>query len=141
MRPLTSVEHDLVRWFAERVEDSRRERLLSDLSVVTADDDDFPGVRFHVPGYARSPNTHEHPVPVDAVVRDADGATVLVELLEDDNGRLYKLQVHRCASGDLVAPDWTTLRQLGPGEVTDLGVTDLRRARLWRWPASGRDQD
>jgi hypothetical protein len=141
MRPLTSVESNLVRWFADRVDELRRRRLLDDLERATADDEDFPIVRFHVAGYARPANTLEHTVPVDAVVRDADGATVLVELLEDDNARLYKLQVHRCASGDLVAPDWTTLRELGPGEVSNLGVTDLRRARIWRWPEDGRDED
>jgi hypothetical protein len=141
MRPLTSVETDLVRWFADRLNESRRQRLLTDLENATADDEDFPIVQFHIAGYTRPGNTLERPIPIDAVVRDADGATALVELLEDDNARLYKLEVHRCAPGDLIGPDWTTLRELGPGEVSNLGVTDLRRARMWRWPDTGKDGD
>jgi hypothetical protein len=141
MRPLTSVEKDLVRWFADRVDESRGRHLLTDLEHATADDDDFPIVQFHVAGYTRPAETLERPIPVNAVVEDADGATVLLELSEDDNARLYKLEMHRCERGDLIGPDWTTLRELGPGEVTNLGVTDLRRARICRWPEVTKDGD
>jgi hypothetical protein len=59
-------------------------------------------------------------VPIDALVLDADGAKLSVVLAEDENGRLYELQLIRYAQGAVLGPDWTTLRQLHGKDVIDL---------------------
>jgi hypothetical protein len=128
-RPLTAVERDLVRWFAERVSNSQRRQLLSDLENASAIEDVGSITEFHIDGYSRPTGGLERPVPVDAVVQDADGATILVVLTEDENGRLYELELNRCSTGDVIAPNWRTLRALQPHEVHDVGTTEVR---VWR---------
>lgn len=119
MRGLTSIETRVVRWFADRLEEPQRSQLLTDLENASADDGNFPTIEFHVEGYARSSNSLEHPLSINAVVMDADGETVLVELIQDDNGRLYELELNRCAPGEVIGPDWSTLRHLRAGETVD----------------------
>ncbi len=46
------------------------------------------------------------------MVLDADGAALAVELAIDENGRLFDLRVIRCQDGDVINPDWSTLRAL-----------------------------
>ena len=79
--------------------------------------DDGATVRFHLEGYSPPLNSYEHPLPVDAMVTDSDGATLLVVLAQDDNGRLYELQLVRYEHGEVINPDWTTLRLLKPAEI------------------------
>jgi hypothetical protein len=122
MRPLSATEKSVIRWFAERVKESQRQSLLSDLEKATAEQihDDQLTVRFEIEGYIRPPYRFERPFPVDAAVRDADGATLAVVLAADENERLFELQVVRFEKGPVLGPDWTTLRQLGLGEVVRL---------------------
>ena|SRR5437899_2114391 len=122
MRPLNAIEITVVRWFAERVDEPQRQSLLSDLDKATAEEihDEQLTIRFEIDGYARPPYRLERPLPIDAAVLDADGATLAVVLSADENGRLFELQVIRFERGPVLGPDWTTLRLLGPGEVIRL---------------------
>ncbi len=129
MRLPTTVEKRVVHWFADRVDESHGRQLLSDLEkaqteVVPADGS---VVRFHLEGYVRPPYRGERAVPIDAIVLDADGAKLSVVLSEDENGRLYELQLIRYEQGAVIGPDWTTLRQLDPEEVIDLDQPESHR--------------
>jgi hypothetical protein len=119
----TSVEKSVIHWFADRVDELRRRQLLSDLEKAQAEvlpTDGGTAVRFHVDGYVRPPYLGERAVPIDAIVLDADGAKLSVVVSEDENGRLYELQLVRYERGPIIEPDWTTLRELDRKEMIDL---------------------
>ena len=122
MRPLNATETSVVRWFADHVDDRKRQSLLADLDKALAEEirDEQLTVRFEIDGYARPPYRLERPVLVDAAVLDADGTILAVILATDENGRLFELQVIRFERGPVLGPDWSTLRTLAPGEIIRL---------------------
>jgi hypothetical protein len=126
MRPLTATEISVVRWFAERVEEPQRQSLLSDLHKAVADEirDEQLAIRFAIEGYSPPPSRFQRPLPIDAAVLDKDGATLDVELLTDQNGRLSGLDVFRYEAGPVLGPDWATLRIRRPDEVIRLNTPD-----------------
>ena len=126
MRPLTATEVSVIRWFAERVEDPQRQSLLSDLNKAAADEirDEQLAIRFEIDGYDPPPHRFQRPLPIDAAVLDADGATLDVELLTDQNGRLLGLDVFRYEAGPVLGPDWATLRIRRPDEAIRLNTPD-----------------
>jgi len=122
MRPLSEEEISVVRWFVERTDEPQRQCLLADLDKASAEEihDDQLTIRFDIDGYVRPPHRPERPLPIDAAVLDADGATLAVVLSTDEGGRLFELQVIRFERGPVLRPDWATLRLLTPGEVIRL---------------------
>jgi hypothetical protein len=133
MRPLSQVAKDVVRWFGYRLDASEREQLMGDLDNATSEivEPDGSAIRFDLNGYTHPPYGGERRLPIDAVVLDADGCALSVVLSLDENDRLYELRLIRYEHGDVIDPDWTTLRLLRPDEVIDLG---LSRPRVRRWP-------
>lgn len=111
-RPLTRQERELIDRIAERLDERQRKRLLDDAAVALAEtiNDDGSIIRFHLEGYKRPPYRGQHAVPVEAVVQDADGASISVLLHQDENDRLYELEFVRYDDGDLMAPRWETLK-------------------------------
>ena len=132
MRPLTASELTVVRWFAERVEEPLRQSLLNDMDKASADEirDEQLAVRFDIDGYNAPPDRIQRPLPINAAVLDADGATLDVELLTDQNGRLFGLDVFRYEAGPVLGPDWATLRVRRPDEVIRLNTPD-DPLRVW----------
>ena len=132
LRPVSAVEEQIVRWFADRLEEDERQRILLDLQGARAEELDLSGaaIEFHLVDYSRPKSGIQRPLPVDARVTDADGAMVLVEVLEDENARLFGLELHRVKAGELIAPDWATLREMGPEEVVRMGIIEVT-AKKW----------
>ena len=132
MRPLTASELTVVRWFAERVEEPLRQSLLNDMDKASADEirDEQLAVRFDIDGYNAPPDRIQRPLPINAAVLDEDGATLDVELLTDQNGRLFGLDVFRYEAGPVLGPDWATLRVRRPDEVIRLNTPD-DPLRVW----------
>jgi hypothetical protein len=126
MRSLTASEVSVVHWFADRVDPSLKQSLLTDLHKATAEEscDEHLMIRFEIEGYTRPPFRFERLVPVDAAVLDADCATLDVTLSLDENGRLYKLEVLRFEKGPVLRPDWTSLRERRKDEVLRLNEPD-----------------
>jgi hypothetical protein len=111
-RPLTRLERELIDRFADRMDEPLRRRLLEDAAVATAEtvNDDGSIVRFHLQGYERPAYRGQHVFPVEGTVQDADGASVSVLLHQDENDRLYELELVRYDEGDLIEPKWETLK-------------------------------
>ena len=128
MRPPTASEISVIRWFAERTGESQCQSLLRDLEKATVEElrNEQLALRFEINGYIAPPDRYERPLSVHAAVLDSDGATLDVELLTDQNGRLAGLDVFRYEEGPVRGPDWTTLRLRGPDEVVQLNSPDER---------------
>ena len=126
MRPPTTSEITVIRWFAERTDQSQRQSLLSDLEKATVEEirDEQLALRFEIDGYSPPSDRYDRPLPIHAAVLDADGATLDVELLTDQNGRLAGLDVFRYEEGPVRGPDWTTLRLRRPDELVQLNSPD-----------------
>ena len=129
MRQLTPNERFVVRWFAKQVNEPERRGLLNDLENATAEDinDEQLTVRFTIEGYVPPSYQTQRPLQIGAVVLDEDGAKLSVDLLTDQNGRLFGLDVLRFENGPVLAPDWTTLRIPEPGEVIKLNESNRDR--------------
>jgi hypothetical protein len=118
MRKLTQAEYAAVVVLAEEVgSDAEREQLLVDIencSVETTNRDSSI-LLFHIDGYERPPHRGQDTFrgkdqfPVEGTVNDADGAEMDVALFVV-HGRVYELELIKHATGDVVAPDWTTFR-------------------------------
>lgn len=116
-RPLNSTERRLIQAFAERVDPPASEQLLRDLELASAEAvlPDGSIVRFHLDGYVRPPYRGQHTIGVEATLEDKDGATVTVLLHQDEQNRLFELELVRFAEGDLIEPRWDTVR-FGAGD-------------------------
>jgi hypothetical protein len=91
------------------------------LIIASAEDIGPPQtVRFHLHGYERPAYRFERPLAVNATVDDADGAKLAITLSQDENGRLFELQIIRFEPGDVMAPNWATLRLATDDETIDL---------------------
>lgn len=126
MRPPTASEVSVIKWFAERVNPSQRQTLLSDLdkAIVEEIHDEQLSIRFEIEGYRAPSDRVQRELPIDAAVLDADGATLDVFLLTDQNGRLAGLDVFRYEHGPVRGPEWATLRLRRPDEVVKLNTPD-----------------
>jgi hypothetical protein len=124
LRPISPVEEQIVHWFAKRVADPQGQSLLWGLDTSTVEEvrDEHLSIMFHLKSYARPPGPIVRPVPVDAMVQDADGAKLAATLFTDENGRLLELEVLRFEPGPVLRPDWATLRELRPDEIVRLGT-------------------
>jgi len=67
---------------------------------------------FHLPGYERPPYEGQRDLPVEGKMRDVDGVEIRVLLWEDQNRRLYELELLKLAEGEPIAPDWRSFEVL-----------------------------
>ena len=111
-RPLTKGERDLIARIGKKLGGGEGAQLLADLenaSVLSATGD---GARaqFAIAGYDRPPYRGQHPYGVEGKMLDQDGAELSVLLHADENGRLLELEFIRWGEGNLIDPDWGSLR-------------------------------
>jgi hypothetical protein len=111
-RPLTSEERDLIARIAEKLGGSEGAQLLADSKNASAMSGtaDSSRVLFEIPGYERPAYKGQHPYGVEGKMLDQDGAELSVLLHADENGRLFELEFIRWGEGNLIAPDWSTLK-------------------------------
>ncbi len=112
MRDLTSAEKHVIREIALRLPGDERDRLLADMEQATAEtlSSDGSRVAFGIAGYHRPAYRGQHPFPVEGKVLDRDGSELSVLLHADENGRLLELEIVRFDEGEVIQPDWSTLR-------------------------------
>jgi hypothetical protein len=67
-------------------------------------------ITFTIVGYQRPVYKGQHPFRVEGKVQDQDGSELSVLLHADENGRLLELELVRFDKGEVIAPDWSTLR-------------------------------
>lgn len=67
---------------------------------------------FHIPGYERPPYKGQRDLPVEGRMQDVDGVEIRVVLWEDQNRRVYELELLKLAEGEPIAPDWRTFEVL-----------------------------
>ena len=74
----------------------------------------MPSVRsritFMIAGYERPAYQGQHPFRVEGKVQDRDGSEISVLLYADENGRLLELELVRFDEGEVIEPDWSTMR-------------------------------
>lgn len=111
-RALTDVETMVIRRVAERLPHGKRFQLLDDLARARAEPATPDGTRvvFDISGYERPPYRGQHSFGVEGELLDKDGARLSVDLFADENGRLLELEVIRWGGGNLIDPDWSTLK-------------------------------
>jgi len=111
-RQLVPQEREAIQSIASLLDEGPRSRLLDDLALASAEvlNDDGSIVRFHLDGYVRPPYRGQHPLPVEGALQDADGAHLSLLLHQDENDRLYELEIVRYEDGELKGPRWETLK-------------------------------
>lgn len=112
MRPLTSDEKYVIQEIALRLPAEKRDQLLTDMERATAEtvSGNSARVLFTIAGYERPPYRGQQPFHVEGMVQDQDGSELSVLLHADENGRLLELEVVRFDEGEVMKPDWSTLR-------------------------------
>jgi hypothetical protein len=65
-----------------------------------AEDEHGAHLIFHIPGYERPAYKGQRDLPVEGRLRDVDGAEIRVLLWEDQNRRVYELELLRLAEGE-----------------------------------------
>jgi hypothetical protein len=113
-RPLSREERNLIARVAEKLGGKDGKQLVADLEDASAESETPDGSRilFEISGYARPPYRGQHPYGVEGKMLDRDGTELSVLLHADENGRLLELEFVRWDAGDLVGPDWETLKLL-----------------------------
>ncbi|PKM14197.1 MAG: hypothetical protein CVV12_15255 [Gammaproteobacteria bacterium HGW-Gammaproteobacteria-2] len=111
-RPLTEAEKGVIRAVAERLPPDRQRQLLVDLERAAARPatSDSARVCFEIAGYERPPYRGQHSFGVEGELLDKDGAKLAFDLFADENDRLLELELIRWGVGDLIDPDWTSLK-------------------------------
>lgn len=112
MRDLTSDEKRVIREIALRLPESECERLLADMEQANAEpvSRDESRIAFTIFGYDRPSYRGQHSFGVEGKVQDRDGSELSVLLHADENGRLFELELVRFDEGEVIGPDWSTLR-------------------------------
>lgn len=111
MRIISPPERDFIQQLADALPFPLRNQLSTDLvhASVEAEEDHGSIIRFAISGYDRPPNRGQHPYPVEARMKDADGALMTVLLHADPNDRLYELEFVKWADEPLISPQWDTV--------------------------------
>lgn len=112
VRNLASHEMKLIREIAARLPDSERDLLLADLELAKVDSKVSNGsrIKFDLRGYTRPDYKGQHPLHVEGELLDRDGSRLTVLLHVDENGRLLELELARFDHGEVIEPDWNSLR-------------------------------
>ena len=111
-RPLTDVEKKVIRQVAEKLPKDKRPQLLEDMAHALAETaaDDGSRIVFDIPGYERPIYRGQHSFGVEGELLDRDGTKLSFDLYADEKGRLLELEVVRWGEGNLIDPDWNTLK-------------------------------
>lgn len=111
-RSLTDAEELVIRRVAEKLSEERQLRLLDDLAHATAEPATPDGARvvFDISGYQRPPYRGQHSLGVEGELLDKDGAKLSFDLFADENDRLLEMELIRWGEGNLIDPDWSTLK-------------------------------
>jgi len=112
MRPLTNKERDFIAQIGEKLGGSEGAQLLADAKNASAISAtvDSSRIQFEIPGYERPKYKGQRRYGVEGKMLDQDGAELSVLLHADENGRLFELEFIRWGEGDLINPDWNTLK-------------------------------
>jgi hypothetical protein len=111
-RPLTEDERDFIVRLGEKLGGSEGIQLLADVKIASAkaSTPNESRILFEIPGYERPAYMGQRPYGIEGKMRDRDGAELTVLLHADENGRLFELEFIRWGEGDLIGPDWKTLK-------------------------------
>lgn len=111
-RPLTPTESEVLARFAEKLPAGERLQLTADMQEARALDASLDGSRvlFEIAQYSRPAYQGQHPLAAEGRVLDRDGAELSVLVHADHEGRLFELEIVRYDPGDVIGPDWSTLR-------------------------------
>lgn len=111
-RSLTDAEEAVIRRVAEKLPKEQQRRLLDDLAHARAEPATPDGARivFDISGYQRPPYRGQHSFGVEGELLDKDGEKLSFDLFADGNNRLFELELIRWGEGDLIDPDWSTLK-------------------------------
>jgi len=92
------------------------EQVAKDVTEGQVEPEDPHGAHliFHLPGYERPPYKGQRDLPVEGRMRDVDGVEIRVLLWEDQNRRVYELELLKLAEGEPIAPDWRTFEIVPP---------------------------
>ncbi|MEZ0606116.1 hypothetical protein ACAX43_28915 [Paraburkholderia sp. IW21] len=112
LRNVTEHERAFIAEVARNLAPDEGTRLLSDLAIAQAQPTlpDESIIRFHLEGYSRPATGGQELYPFEGVMSDLDGTNLDVLLFTDAANRLYEMELVRWEGGDLLGPDWTTLR-------------------------------
>ena len=112
MRPLTKSEWNMIYAIASMLPLKNQQQLLFDLEFATAHSvlPDNSLLKFSIAGYKRPPYVGQHSFGVEGELLDRDGTRVSLILFADQNDRLSELELIRWGEGDLIEPDWGTLK-------------------------------
>lgn len=111
-RALTEQDLNLITLVAKRIGGSDGAQLLADSMIATArsPDGDRSRILFDIPGYIRPTYKGQHSYGVEGRMFDSDGVELSVLLHADENGRLLELEFVRWGEGDVIGPDWSTIK-------------------------------
>lgn len=111
-RLLSDTEKKVLSLVAENLPEGQRRQLLDDLANVSVESATPDGARteFDIFGYDRPPYKGQHSFGVEGELLDKDGARISFDVYADENGRLLELELVRWDGGDLIDPDWSTLK-------------------------------
>ncbi len=112
MRALKREEIELLRAVALRLPEREQSRLISDIENSTAENilPDGSQTRFIIAGYDRPLYNGQQSLSVEGRMRDSDGVELTVLVYTDENGHLLELEMIRWGDGELIDPQWTTLK-------------------------------
>jgi hypothetical protein len=115
IRSLTKAEADVIRLVAGKLPLDIGRQLLLDLSLAKAESviPDGSRVQFTLADYQRPPYRGQRSFGVSGKLLDNDGASLSFDLFADENGRLFELELIRWDEGELISPDWPTLKLYG----------------------------
>jgi|JRYI01.1.fsa_nt_gb hypothetical protein len=111
-RLLSIWEQKIIRRVAEKLAPDRQRQLLDDLANATAiaATPDGARVQFFISGYEHPPYRGQHSFGVSGELLDKDKTKLSFDLFADENDRLLELELIRWGEGDLIDPDWETLK-------------------------------
>ena len=110
-RPITDLERTLIARMIERLPTDQQASLMNDLALATAEplNDDDSIIELMIEGYQRPRLSGRNVLPVDGIVKDADGAHIELILFSDENDRLFEFEIVRYGDGSVIGPDWGAL--------------------------------
>jgi len=111
-RPPSEPEKNIIRRVAERLSSGESRLLLDDLEKSEAEPVGASSARivFHISGYERPPYRGQRSFGVGGDLLDKDGTKLSFDLFADENGHLLELELIRWGEGDLIEPNWSTVK-------------------------------
>ncbi|MDM0030446.1 DUF6984 family protein [Variovorax saccharolyticus] len=112
MRALSEDEKRLIARIAEKLSPDERAQLLADASnaMIESVVADQSRLMFYISGHQRTSQRGQRLYSAEGIMLDGDSAELEVLLFADSDGRLLELEFVRYDPGDLVGPQWDTLK-------------------------------